>query len=57
MCGGFWERRRLDDWGSGEVVVEDSLSVGFEDGFGGHCNGFEGGLLLEVGQYKLFSGF
>lgn len=44
MCGGFWERRRLDNWGSGKVVVEDSLSVGFEDGFGGHCEGFMGSL-------------
>jgi len=56
VCGGFWERRRLDNWGSGKVVVEDSLSVGFEDGFGGHCEGFVGSLLVEKGQSKLYSG-
>lgn len=53
MCGGFWERRRLDNWGSGKVVVEDSLSVGFEDGFGGHCEGFMGSLL----DSSYFKGF
>lgn len=31
MCGGFWERRGLDDRRSGEVVVEDGLSISFED--------------------------
>lgn len=30
------ERSGLEDGGASEVVVEDSLAVGFEDGFGGH---------------------
>lgn len=36
MRRGLWERSWLDDWCSREVVVEDGLAVGLEDGFGGH---------------------
>lgn len=28
VCGGFGQRRGLDDWSSGEVVVDDGLAVG-----------------------------
>lgn len=52
MCRGFGERRGFDNGGSGKVVVEDSLSVGFEDGFGGHCVEFEVGLLFRSCQHK-----
>ena len=36
VCCGFGEGRGLDDGGAGEVVVEDGLAVGLEDGFGRH---------------------
>lgn len=36
MGGWTGERRGFDDWRAGEMVVEDGLAVGFEDGFGGH---------------------
>lgn len=34
LCG---ERSGLDDGRASEVVVEDGLAVGLEDGLGGHC--------------------
>jgi hypothetical protein len=37
------------------VVIEDSLSVGFEDGFGGHCEGCEVCLLFDSNQHEIFS--
>ena len=36
VCGGGGQRGGLDDRGTGEVVVDDGLAVGLEDGFGGH---------------------
>lgn len=35
--GGGRERSRLDDGSASEVVVEDGLSIGLENGLGGHC--------------------
>ena len=55
MCGRFGQRRRLDDRSSCEVVIEDSLSVGFEDGFSGHCEGCEVCLLFDLNQHEIFS--
>ena len=37
VCGRCGQGSGLDDRGAGEVVVEDGLAVGLEDGFGGHC--------------------
>ena len=34
VCGLGRQRSGLDDWGAGEVVVEDGLAVGLEDGLG-----------------------
>ena len=31
------ERRRLDDGSTGEVVIQQGLSVGLEDALCGHC--------------------
>jgi hypothetical protein len=39
VCCRCGERSGLDDGGAGEVVVEDGLAVGLEDGFGRHCGG------------------
>lgn len=36
VCGGGRQRGGLDDGGTGEVVVDDGLAVGLEDGFGRH---------------------
>lgn len=36
MGGRGRKRRRLDDGGTSEVVVEDGLAISLEDGFGGH---------------------
>jgi hypothetical protein len=47
VCGRGGQRRGLDDGGAGEVVVEDGLAVGLEDGFGGHCAGWSTG----AGEY------
>lgn len=41
VLGGVGERSGLDDGGAGEVVVEDGLAVGLEDGLGGHSGGCE----------------
>lgn len=41
-CG---ERSGLDDGSASEVVVEDGLAVGLEDGLGGHCVMCGGGGL------------
>ena len=40
MCGRGGQRGGLDDGGAGEVVVEDGLAVGLENGLGGHCEGW-----------------
>jgi hypothetical protein len=37
VCGRGGQRSGLDDGSAGEVVVEDGLAVGLEDGFGRHC--------------------
>ena len=37
MCRGRRQGCRLDDGGSGEVIIEDGLAVGLGYGFGGHC--------------------
>lgn len=37
------------------MVVEDGLAVGFEDGFGGHCERFEVCLLFDGSQYVMFA--
>ncbi len=37
------------------MVVEDGLAVGFEDGFGGHCEGYEVCLLFDASQYVVFA--
>lgn len=37
MGGGSGKRTRLNDGGAGEVIVEDGLSIGLENGFGRHC--------------------
>ena len=37
MRGVLRKRGGLDDGCAGQVVVEDGVSVGLEDGFGGHC--------------------
>lgn len=41
VLGGDGKRRGLDDGSAGEVVVEDGLAVGLEDGLGGHSGGCE----------------
>lgn len=43
VCRRRRKRSRLDDRGTSEVVVEDGLAVGLEDGLGGHdvCMFFE----------------
>lgn len=42
MC--LWRRERcgLDDRSASEVVVEDGLAVGLEDGLCGHVGSLEG---------------
>jgi hypothetical protein len=35
------------------VIVEDSLSVSFKDGFGGHCAGIEILLLFSASQSEV----
>lgn len=39
VCCRARQRCGLDEGSAGEVVVEDGLAVGLEDGFGGHCGG------------------
>ena len=46
--GGGREGARLDDGGAGQVVVEDGLAVGLEDGLGGHGGGWSGGAVAVV---------
>lgn len=36
MGGGSGKRTRLNDGGAGEVIVEDGLSVGLENGLSRH---------------------
>lgn len=40
LAGGL-QRCWSNDWGASEVIVENGLAVGLEDGFGGHCRSGE----------------
>lgn len=42
-CGGR-KRRGFDDRGASEVIIEDGLSIGLEDGLGGHDGRLGDGL-------------
>jgi len=48
--GGFWQRRWLDDGGSGEVKVDDRLAVALGDRLSGHSEEYEVCLLSKSSQ-------
>ena len=57
MLAGGLQWGRSDDWSSSEVVVEDGLTVGLENGFGGHSGSGEIEVGVGVIEYHSNEGF